>query len=144
QELDSLADLVSFSIAPALLAFAAGMDSALDCAVLTYFVCCGIARLARFNATIELIKSQTGKAKITHFEGTPVPTTLALDMVVAWLLSKGWIGEALPGGIVDVATVAGGLGAWAGSVTFHPLVLMYALSGTLQISKSLRVPKPFA
>ncbi|KXS12450.1 CDP-diacylglycerol-serine O-phosphatidyltransferase [Gonapodya prolifera JEL478] len=139
QELDSLADLVSFSVAPAMLAFAAGMDSAADCAILTYFICCGIARLARYNATVELIKKQTGKAKITHFEGTPVPTTLLLDVIVAWFLSKGWIADALPYGVVE-------LGAWpgVGGVIIHPIVLMYGLSGTLQISKSLRVPKPFS
>ena len=42
----------------------------------------------------------------------------------------GAFGERLPGG----AWVIGG---W----TLHPLVLMFALSGTLMISKTLRIPK---
>ena len=33
-------------------------------------------------------------------------------------------------------------GAWAiGPATLHPLVLLFALSGTLMISKTLRIPK---
>ncbi|KAG1182249.1 hypothetical protein G6F35_015656 [Rhizopus arrhizus] len=62
QELDSLADLISFGVAPAALAFAVGMRTYLDTIALTYFVCCGIARLARYNATVALApKDDTGK-----------------------------------------------------------------------------------
>src|SRR3954462_9449239 len=51
QELDSLADLVSFGVAPAVLAFGLGMRGGWDAAVLIFFVGCGISRLARYNAT---------------------------------------------------------------------------------------------
>src|SRR5580765_6313379 len=43
-DLDSLADVISFGMAPAALGFAVGMRGALDCAVLLYFVACGISR----------------------------------------------------------------------------------------------------
>ena len=50
QELDSLADLVSFGVAPTVAAFALGMREPLDTLVMTVFVCAGIARLARYAA----------------------------------------------------------------------------------------------
>src|SRR4051812_7191839 len=53
RELDSLADVISFGVAPASLAFAAGMRGGWDWLVLIYFVCCGVSRLARYNVTAE-------------------------------------------------------------------------------------------
>jgi len=53
RELDSLADVISFGVAPATLAFAAGMTGGWDAAILIYFVCCGVSRLARYNVTAE-------------------------------------------------------------------------------------------
>ena len=41
-DLDSLADVISFGLAPAALGFAAGLRGALDVAILLYFVGCGI------------------------------------------------------------------------------------------------------
>jgi len=77
QELDSLADLISFGVAPAVLAFVVGLRTTLDTVVLTCFICCGLARLARFNATVALVpKDAKGKAR--YFEGLPIPSTLAL------------------------------------------------------------------
>ena len=54
-DLDSLADLISLGVAPATLAFAVGMDGGWDWAVLVYFVCCGLSRLARYNVTVNAI-----------------------------------------------------------------------------------------
>ncbi|MGZ5276968.1 MAG: CDP-alcohol phosphatidyltransferase family protein, partial [Caldimonas sp.] len=51
RELDSLADVISFGVAPASLAFASGLAGAWDAAILVYFVCCGVSRLARYNVT---------------------------------------------------------------------------------------------
>ena len=45
-ELDSLADIVSFGVAPAVLAYGLGMRGGLDLAILLIFVACGISRLA--------------------------------------------------------------------------------------------------
>src|SRR5438105_12411190 len=49
RELDSLADVISFGVAPAALAYGAGMQGVWDCLVLLYFVACGVSRLARYN-----------------------------------------------------------------------------------------------
>jgi CDP-diacylglycerol--serine O-phosphatidyltransferase len=47
KDLDSLADVVSFSVAPAVLGFTLGLRGVWDCVCLSFFVCCGIGRLAR-------------------------------------------------------------------------------------------------
>jgi len=128
RELDSLADVISFGVAPAALAFACGMDGAWDAAILVYFVCCGVSRLARFNVTAESLSG--GGDKVKYFEGTPIPTSVVLTAVLAWAAWQGRIGERLPGG---ASSLLGG--------ELHPLVLIFALSGTLMISKTLRIPK---
>jgi CDP-diacylglycerol---serine O-phosphatidyltransferase len=128
RELDSLADIISFGVAPAALAFAAGMNTRLDRAVLIYFVACGVSRLARFNVTAEELA--TGGDKVKYFEGTPIPTSVLLVVVLVLAAWRGRMGESLWLGEVELP-----LGI------FHPLVLMFAVSGSLMISKTLRVPK---
>src|SRR3954468_6853118 len=61
RELDSLADVISFGVAPAALGFAAGLRGGWDLAGLIYFVCCGVSRLARFNVTAERLSGSGGK-----------------------------------------------------------------------------------
>jgi CDP-diacylglycerol--serine O-phosphatidyltransferase len=61
RELDSLADVISFGVGPATLAYAAGMNGLWDAVVLVYFVCCGVSRLARYNVTAEAMSADTGK-----------------------------------------------------------------------------------
>jgi CDP-diacylglycerol---serine O-phosphatidyltransferase len=129
QELDSLADVVSFGVAPAAVAFACGMQGGWDGLVLVFFVGCGISRLARYNVTASTMSDESGKVK--YYEGTPIPTSLALVAVLAALTYRGKIGDALPFGSYE-------LFGW----TFHPLVLMYFISGNLMVSKTLRIPKP--
>lgn len=129
RELDSLSDVISFGMAPAALAFAAGMQGGWDAAALIYFVCCGVSRLARYNVTAEqLAGDESGKVK--YFEGTPIPTSVVLTGVLAWAAWQGDIGERLWGGVVQI-------GAW----DLHPLALLFVLSGSLMISKTLRIPK---
>ena len=72
RELDSLADIISFGVAPAVLGFAAGLRGAWDWLALIYFVCCGVSRLARYNVTAETLSA--GGNKVAYFEGTPIPT----------------------------------------------------------------------
>ena len=129
RELDSLADVISFGVAPAALGFAAGLSGGWDWVVLIYFVCCGVSRLARFNVTAEAL-SKDDSGKVAYFEGTPIPTSVVLTAVLAFAAWQGRIGEQIYGG-------AWTLGPW----TLHPLVLLYALSGSLMISKTLRIPK---
>jgi CDP-diacylglycerol--serine O-phosphatidyltransferase len=128
RELDSLSDVISFGVAPAALAFAAGMSGGWDAMILVYFVCCGVGRLARYNVTAESLSGASGKVK--YFEGTPIPTSVALVGVLAFACWQGRIGASLYGG-------AWTIGPWV----LHPLSLLYALSGTLMISKTLHIPK---
>ena len=55
-DLDSLADIVSFGVAPAVLGFALGLRGGWDAVILTYFVACGIGRLARFGRTCGMMQ----------------------------------------------------------------------------------------
>lgn len=128
RELDSLADLISFGVAPAVLAFAVGLRGAWDALVLVYFVACGLSRLARYNVTASQLSDETGKVR--YFEGTPIPTSTVLVAILALLTSRGAIHGDLPFGSLRI------LGG-----TLHPLVLLFALSGSAMISKTLRLPK---
>src|SRR5262245_48485295 len=74
RELDSLAAVISFGVAPAGIGFAAGLNSAIDQVVLMFFVGCGVSRLARYNITADELAADAGK--VTHFEGTPIPTSV--------------------------------------------------------------------
>lgn len=127
QELDSLADVISFGVAPAIIAYGCGMQGLYDRIVLAFFVACGVSRLARYNVTAETLSQGTGKVK--YFEGTPIPTSILLVFVMAMAAWFGalredlWLGE---------VTLAG--------FTLHPLVLMFAVSGSLMISR-FRIPK---
>jgi len=128
RELDSLADVISFGVAPAAIAYGAGMTGLWDVVILVYFVACGVSRLARFNVTAEALATDTGK--VAHFEGTPIPSSVVLVGVIAAAAWLGRVGEALPLGAVRL-----------GPGVLHPLALLWALSGSLMISKTLRIPK---
>lgn len=133
QELDSLADLVSFCVAPASIAFSLGFQTTVDVLVLSYFVLCGLTRLARFNITVTNIpKDKGGKSK--YFEGLPVPTSLFLVGLMAYWVYHGWYDsvEGLPLGLYFKDTF----------YEVHPLVGLFAIHGSMMISKSLHVPKP--
>ena len=129
RELDSLADVISFGVAPAALAYACGLQGGWDWIVLSYFVGCGVSRLARYNVTAETLAD--GGDKVKYFEGTPIPTSVAIVGLLAWLAWSDRIGASLPFGVVQ-------WGPWQ----LHPLVLVFALSGSLMISKTIRIPKP--
>jgi CDP-diacylglycerol--serine O-phosphatidyltransferase len=128
RELDSLSDVISFGVAPAALAFAAGMQGGWDVAALIYFVCCGVSRLARYNVTAETLSE--GQDKVAYFEGTPIPTSVLLTGVLAFAAWQNRIGDALYGGSSIV-------GPWE----LHPLALLFVVSGSLMISSTLRIPK---
>lgn len=80
-DLDSLADVISFSVAPAVLGFTLGLRGVWDCILLSYFVCCGVSRLARYNVTAESLADATS-GKVTHYQGSPVPTSLILVLIL--------------------------------------------------------------
>ena len=127
RELDSLSDVISFGVAPAVLGYACGMQGLYDRVILAYFVACGVSRLARYNVTAEQMSEGTGKVK--YFEGTPIPTSFVLVCVLTLAASYQAIGDTLWFGAVKIA-----------GFTLHPLVLLFALSGSLMISR-IRIPK---
>ena len=128
-DLDSLADVVSFGVAPAVLGFTLGLRGTWDMMILAYFVVCGISRLARFNVTAAALSDDSGKVK--YFEGTPIPTSIVLVALLGVAFYQDAINEALWFGAIRL-----------GPATLHPLTLLYGLSGSAMISATLRVPKP--
>jgi CDP-diacylglycerol---serine O-phosphatidyltransferase len=128
RELDSLSDVISFGVAPAGLAFAAGMRGGWDWLCLVLFVACGVSRLARFNVTAEELSE--GQDKVRYFEGAPIPTSVLLVAVLAVAGWRGRIGADLWFGQVEL-----------GPFDLHPLALMFLVWGGLMISKTIRIPK---
>jgi CDP-diacylglycerol---serine O-phosphatidyltransferase len=123
RELDSLADVISFGVAPASIAYAVGLTSVLNQLILIYFAACGLSRLARYNITAETMAAQTGK--VTYFEGTPIPTSIVpLAILMAVFYSDH----------LYAVTVLG--------VRLHLVALLFLASGSFMISKTLRIPKP--
>ena len=105
--------------------------------VLTGFICCGLARLARFNATVALVpKDASGKA--TYFEGLPIPSSLGLVSVLMLWTKLGWIeGKGgVPGGTVTLWGTPGGDG------DVHLVSVVFGFWAAAMVSKTLRVPKP--
>ena len=129
RELDSLADVISFGVAPAAMAFGAGLDGFWDCLILVYFVACGVSRLARYNITADALSSDAS-GKVKYFEGTPIPSSVLLVVLLAVAAWQGRVGHAIYFGLWQI-------GPWQ----LHPLALLFALSGSLMISKTLRIPK---
>ena len=129
QELDSLADVVSFGVAPAAMGFAVGLRGGWDALCLMYFVACGISRLARYNVSAASLSDSRGK--VTHFEGLPIPSSLLIAGILAALAAAGRWNATLP------------FASWQlGPAYLHPLALLYVAHGSAMISKNLRIPKP--
>ena len=128
-DLDSLADIVSFGVAPAVLGFALGLRGMWDALILIYFVNCGISRLARFNVTAEALSGVTGKVK--YYEGTPIPTSIVIVIILGIAFWQGRIDHLLPFGSYRI-------GPWV----FHPFAVLYAASGSAMISSTIHIPKP--
>jgi CDP-diacylglycerol--serine O-phosphatidyltransferase len=129
-DLDSLADVISFGVAPAVLGYTLGLRGGWDMLILTYFVVCGVSRLARFNATSAALSDET-TGKVKYFEGTPIPTSVALVGVLALAFQTGRVDENLWFGAYQI-----------GPATLHPLVLMFGVSGSAMISATIHIPKP--
>jgi CDP-diacylglycerol--serine O-phosphatidyltransferase len=129
-DLDSLADVISFGVAPAVLGYTLGLRGGWDMLILTYFVVCGVSRLARFNATSAALSDET-TGKVKYFEGTPIPTSVALVGVLALAFQTGRVDENLWFGAYQI-----------GPAMLHPLVLMFGVSGSAMISATIHIPKP--
>ncbi|HTE14974.1 MAG TPA: CDP-diacylglycerol--serine O-phosphatidyltransferase [Burkholderiales bacterium] len=127
RELDSLSDVISFGVAPAAIAYGCGMQGLYDRVILAYFVACGVSRLARYNITAETLSE--GGDKVKYFEGTPIPTSLLLVLLMFVAAAQGALGDSLWFGKVDIA-----------GFILHPIVLVFAVSGSLMVSR-IRFPK---
>jgi CDP-diacylglycerol---serine O-phosphatidyltransferase len=128
-DLDSLADVISFGVAPAVLGFTLGLRGGWDMVGLTFFVVCGVSRLARFNATAAAITDST-TGKVRYFEGTPIPTSILIVAVLAVALWTGRVQDDIWFGSARI-----------GPFLLHPLVLLYVVSGSAMIS-TVKIPKP--
>ena len=115
-----------------------GLRTWLDTVVLTAFICCGLARLARFNATVALIPHDS-KGKASYFEGLPIPSSLCLVALLAYWAKNGWIEgpgkSGIPLGTITLWGEEGGKGE------MHVLSAVFALWAAAMVSKTLRVPK---
>jgi CDP-diacylglycerol--serine O-phosphatidyltransferase len=127
-DLDSLADIVSFGVAPAALGFTLGLGGVWDALVLIYFVVCGISRLARFNATAAMLADQTGKVR--YYEGAPIPSSIIIVAILGIFYWQGHVDNLIP-------LRSYRIGPWV----FHPLSVLYAVSGSAMVS-TIRIPKP--
>ena len=123
RELDSLADVISFGVAPAAIAFAAGLNTTLDQVILMFFAVCGLSRLARYNITADALATSSGA--VEYFEGTPITTSVVPLAMLLLGFHYGWLPYVEPLGL-----------------RVHLVAALFVLSGSLMISKTIRVPKP--
>lgn len=129
KELDSLADLISFGVAPATIAFSLGIQTTADVLGLSFFVLCGLLRLARFNVTAAILSKEQNK--VSHFEGVPIPSSLFLVFVMAIASKTGRIHSNILFGVYFEGT----------PFEFHLMMLIFVAMGCAMISKSLKLPK---
>ena len=128
REMDSLADVISFGLAPAVLAFAWGVqfiDPSLapnirgqifnaGYFIAFLFLLCGAARLARFNIQKNPIPKNPGRPDRKYFVGLPIPAAAALvaavvysydsEPLVWWPASVVWLALLLLLGFLMVST----------------------------------------
>jgi CDP-diacylglycerol--serine O-phosphatidyltransferase len=129
-DLDSLADVISFGVAPAVIGFTLGLRGGWDMLALTYFIVCGVSRLARFNVTAAAL-TDAASGKVKYFEGTPIPTSIVIVAILGVAFGLGRVHDAIWLGVLKI-----------GPAELRPFALIYALSGSAMISATLRVPKP--
>ena len=128
-DLDSLADVVLFGVAPAVIGFAVGLRGGWDVFPLLFLVACAIGRLARYNVTSSALADESGKVR--YFEGIPVTGSLVVVAVLAASALTGHLGARLPLGAHQL-----------GPFVLHPLSLAYLAVGCGMVSKRLHIPKP--
>lgn len=98
REIDSLADAITFGLAPAVLAFAWGfqyVDPSGNAFVREHllrlgyflsfiFLLCGTSRLARFNVTTNPIPKNPGRSDRKYFVGVPIPAAAGLVAAIVY------------------------------------------------------------
>lgn len=116
-EYDSLSDMVSFGVAPALVMFSWALSGLgkFGWAVSFIYVACAALRLARFNTQIDTADKR-------YFSGLASPAAAAVVAGIVWVSARGdWVGQNLP---VALAILAGCVTALVGflmisSVKYH-------------------------
>jgi CDP-diacylglycerol--serine O-phosphatidyltransferase len=128
REMDSLADVISFGLAPAVLAFAWGVQFIdpiigekmrgqifnAGYFIAFLFLLCGACRLARFNVQVNPIPKNPGRPDRKYFVGLPIPAAAAMVAAVVWAgdsqplgwwpLSVAWLALLLLLGFLMVST----------------------------------------
>jgi CDP-diacylglycerol--serine O-phosphatidyltransferase len=108
RELDSLADVITFGVAPSILAYTWGFrmlpmlphphlrQNALDFGVVAafLFLICGACRLARFNVTTNPKPSNPGRPGRRYFVGMPIPAAAGVIASVVHCFSGSPIDDA--------------------------------------------------
>src|SRR5215472_10036977 len=109
REMDSLADVITFGIAPAVLAYTWGVqfvvpggliqDHRLGYFLAFVFLLCGAARLARFNVQTNPVPKNPGRPDRKYFVGLPIPAAAAMVAAVVYACEseplQWWIYSAL-------------------------------------------------
>lgn len=158
KELDSLADVITFGVAPSLLAYIWGfrMLPAMGSALMTHdrlahfgvFVCfvfliCGASRLARFNIAVNPQPRNPGRPGQKYFVGMPIPAGAGViaavihfengHPIVNPMLSVVWLALILFTGFLMVSTWRFWSGKEVGSGSRHPfqMVAVIAILGAL-------------
>ena len=106
-EYDSLADMVSFGVAPALVMFswALGDLGKAGWSIAFLYVACTALRLARFN-------TQVGVGDPNYFMGLASPAAACIVACTIWVCQdQGWVGDALPLEVGALAALITGLAA---------------------------------
>ncbi len=99
RELDSLADVITFGIAPAVLAFVWGVHFVLAPAegnlqvhlrragylVAFFYLLCGAVRLARFNVQTNPVPKNPGRPDHKYFVGMPIPAGAGFIAAVVFM-----------------------------------------------------------
>ncbi len=111
REMDSLADVITFGIAPAVLAYTWGVqfvqpsnlirDHRAGYFIAFLFLLCGAVRLARFNVQVNPVPANPGRPDRKYFVGLPIPAAAGLVAAIIfaaegepiqwWILSALWL-----------------------------------------------------
>jgi CDP-diacylglycerol--serine O-phosphatidyltransferase len=111
REMDSLADVITFGIAPAVLAYVWGvhfvapggflLDHRAGYFLAFLFLLCGAVRLARFNVQTNPVPKNPGRTDRKYFVGLPIPAGAGMVVAVvyssdgvplqSWIFSAAWL-----------------------------------------------------